>query len=369
VLARDPHDSAEDTSVTGLWTVRETAQARARIAAPLASTSVEVAVETGNGLDVHFGASRRQPADLEQTALANLETTAACLPEPLRSRLTVEAGEVRSLLRRNGEEVSLFERGYCMASCRGAILEVRENGGPLEPFHSPWTGVRTAEQIDSTLPVVLAPSAVLALVSYALEVTGSHVATQSQAEAPGMTILDTAASPYPPQHHPFEGDGTGSPDRTLIDEGSWRDREEHAGDDVDLLFFLLTRPERALRPLAAATHFNRRNLSVRCSRTAPLPVPAILIDSWRVRVGPRSGVVPFHAEVSSLEPGGERLAVITNVALQCDPWEVIAGIRGACGPAAPAVDEDPIEGDGYGDAPTLLTNLTFGDLMILPKEP
>ena len=307
--------------MTGLWTVRELAQARARAAAPLASTSVELAVETGSGLDVRFGALRQHPAGLERAAVASLEETSARLPEPLRSHLAVEAGEVRSLLRRNGEEIPLFSRGYRMASCRGVILGLHDTGGAAQSFDSPWTGVRSAEQVIPSLPVVLAPSAVLALVSYALEVTGSHVAAQSHAEIPGVTVLDTAASPYPPQHHPFEGDGAASPDRTLIEEGRWRNREEHTGDDVDLLFFLLTRPERALRPLAAATHFNRRNLAVRCSRTALLPAPAILVDSWRVRVGPRSGSVPFHAELSCLEPHGERLAVTTTAALQFDPWD------------------------------------------------
>lgn len=354
--------------MTGLWTVRELAQVRAAVSAPLASTSVELAVETGSGLDVRFAASRRQPDDLKRIAAASLEETAARLPDPLRGRLVVEAGEVRSLLRRDGEEVSLFSRGYRMASCRGVVLGMRENGGAAVPFDSPWTGVGTAEQADAALPVVLAPSAVLALISYALEVTGSHVDAQSRAEVPGITVLDTAASPYPPQHHPFEGDGTGSPDRTLIEEGRWRNREEHAGDDVDLLFFLLTRPERALRPLAAATHFNRRNLAVRCSRTAPLPVPAVLVDSWRVRVGPRSGAVPFHAELSCLEPRGERLAVTTTAALKLDPWELLARIRGAGGPAEPAIDEDPIEGDSYGFAPTLVTDLTFGDILAMSQE-
>jgi hypothetical protein len=148
----------------------------------------------------------------------------------------------------------------------------------------------------------------------------------------------------------------------LIDEGHWCNRGEHAGDDVDPLFFLLTKPDRALRPLAAATHFNRRNLAVQCSRTAPAPSPALVVDSWRVRAGPRSGAVPFHAELSRICPDGERLAVAAAVALNFDPWEVLARIQGMSGPAEPAVDEDPIEGDSFGYAPTLVTDVTFGEL-------
>jgi hypothetical protein len=351
-----------------LRTRRKVSQARAGTAGPAASASVELIVETaGSGLDVSFTSPRQRPAGLEREAAAVLEEILARLPQELHGGLTVEAGEVRSLLGRDGDEVPLFSRAYRMAGCRGVVLGIRNAESP-GPFDIPWTGIVAAEEIDSSLPVLLGPSAVLALVSFALEVTGSHVELRSQAEAPGLTVTDTAASPYPPQHHPFAEDGAPSPDRQLIEDGTWRNREEHAGDDVDPLFFLLTRPERALRPPAAATHFNRRNLSVRCGRTAPAPSPAILVDSWRVRVGPRGGAVPFHAGLSVAGPGGERLAVTAPVPLVLDPWMVLARIAGACGPVAPGVDEDPIEGDGYGEAPTLVTGLTLADLTV-PETP
>jgi hypothetical protein len=350
--------------VSGFQTVREIAQARAAAASPLSSAHIELTLEMdGRGLDVRFASPRRRPEELERAAAASLAATAAGLPEALRDRLAVEAGEVRSSLRHEGAPAPLFACGYRMASCRGVVLGIHDTGdGDGLPFAPPWTGVLAAEEVDPALPVILAPSAVLALVSYALEVTGGHVDSRRGSEIPGVTVIDTASSPYPPQHHPFEGDGAASPDRPLIEEGRWSNRTEHAGDDVDPLFFLLTRPDRALRPLAAATHFNRRNLTVRCSRTAPVPAAVAVVDSWRVRVGPRSGAVPFHAELSRTGPGGERLAVTPAVALHFDPWEVLARVLGAGGPAAPAVDEDPIEGDGYGDAPPLVTSLTLADL-------
>ena len=344
-------------------TVRAVSQAWARASSAPSSASVELTVEMdgGRGMDIRFASSRQRPADLERTAAAALRETAERLPEALRGGLAVEAGEVLSRLRRAGGEARLFSREYRMASCRGVVLGIREAGGSGD-FGSPWTGILPVSELDSSLPVLLAPSAVLALVSYALEVTGSHLATGSDAEIQGITVLDTASSPYPPQHHPFQGDGTPSPDRPLIEEGRWANRQEHAGDHVDPLFYLLTRPDRALRPLAAATHFNRRNLSVRCGRTVPAPSPAVLVDSWRVRVGPRSGRVLFHAELSRTGPDGERLAVPQAVALSVDPWWLLERIEGASAPPSPAVDEDPIEGNGYGYAPTLVTGLTLADL-------
>jgi hypothetical protein len=349
--------------VSAAATVREAAQAWARPGAPPSSASVEMTVEAdgGGGLDVRFAAPRTRPAGLERAAAADLEATAGRLPEPLRGQLAVEAGEVRSRLRREAEETSLFSRAYRLASCRGVVLGLRE-AGDSGPFESPWTGILEAGELDPGLPVVLGPSAVLALVSYALEVTGGHVAAEGGAELPGLAVRDTAASSYPPQHHPFAGDGSPSPDRPLIADGRWLNREEDAGDHVDPLFYLLTRPDRALRPLAAATHFNRRNLAIACGRTAAAPAAAVVVDSWRVRVGPRSGAVPFHAELSYAGPDGARLAVPQAVALGVDPWRLLAGVRGASGPPRPAVDEDPIEGDGYGEAPTLVTGATLADL-------
>jgi hypothetical protein len=253
------------------------------------------------------------------------------------------------------------------------ILDLSDLPEPVETgtasaIDSPWTGTFAPEELDPSLPVVLAPSAVLSIISYALEVTGSH-ADARKAAVPGLTVVDTASSPYSPQHHPFEGDGTASPDRALIEEGLWQDREEHAGEGVDPLFFLLTRPERALRPLAASVHFSRRNLGVRSSRETAAPAVAAVVDSWLARVGPRSGAVPFHAEVSRTGPAGERLAVTSSLALNLDPWEVLARVEGAAGPPEPAVDEDPIEGNSYGSAPPLVLALSLADLLDRGQRP
>jgi hypothetical protein len=348
--------------VTALQTLRAVTRARATAAGPPTCASLEMTVEMDagrGGLEVRFDAPCRRPTGLERAVAASLAATSARLPEAVRDRLEVELGHVRSVLRRDGGERPLLDQDYRLASCRGVLLEAGEG----EVFRSPWTGSLEPAELDPSLPLVLGASAVLALLSYALEVTGSHVDARSPAPMPDLTVIDTAASPYPPQHHPFASDGAPSPDRPLIEEGRWRDREEHAGEGIDPLFVLLTRPDRALRPLAAATHFNRRNLAVRCARAAPLPAAAVLVDSWRVRVGPRGGAVPFHAELSRLGPDGERLAVSSTVGLRLDPWEVLAHVAGACGPPAPAVDADPIEGDSYGSAPPLVTGLLLADLV------
>jgi hypothetical protein len=354
--------------MNGSSTVRELAHARTGAAGPLTSTSVELTVEAraDAGVAVRFSAPRERPEALERSARRSLDATLERLPGPLRPRAMVELGEVRARIRRDGVERPLFAAGYRLARCRGVVLAI-EDARETGAFDSPWSGTMEASALDERLPVVLAPSAVLALVSFALEVTGGHVDERRDANVSGLTITDTSRSPYPPQHHPFTSTGEDAADRVLVDAGRWCDRAEHAGDDVDPLFYLLTRPERALRPLAAATHFNRRNLTVECGREASLPSPAVVVDSWRVRVGPRRGRVPFHAELSYLGADRERLAVVPTVALELDTWDTLLRVQGAGGATAPAVDEDPIEGDGYGTAPVLVTDLVLADL--LPGTP
>jgi len=347
-----------------LTTTRELSQARATVGGHPICASLELAVasEAGGELAARFTAPRRRPRHLEAQSGASCAATAARLPAALRPSLAVESGRVAARLYgpQRQPEV-LFARSYQMATCRGVVLGVRGRISG-DAFTPPWSGTLGEQEAPPGLPLVLAPSAVLALVSYAVEATGGQLALASAGARPPLDVVDSAASPYPPHHHPFEGDGTPSAERPLLAGGRWCDRADAAGTRVDPLFYLLTRPERALRPLAAAIRFNRRNLRVACKRVVARPPRAVVIDSWRVRVGPRIGVVPFDAWVAVSRPDGARLALAAPCALALDPWQVLAQVRGASDASAPAIDEDPIEGDGYGRAPELLTDLTLADL-------
>jgi hypothetical protein len=358
--------------VSAARTLREVRQARAALGRGLLATSLALTVEMDDsrdrrrGLEVRFETPCERPAALVRRVRRRLAETAAGLPEALRHQLVVEAGEVRSGLVRDGSERPLLARRYEMACCRDVVLGIRELAQDGGGFASPWTGMLLHDELDTDLPVVLGPSAVLALVSYALEVAGGHVEAGGAARPPRLTIVDTAASPYPPQHHPFAGDGLPALDQPLIADGRWQDRAARAGAAVDPLFFLLTRPERALRPLAASVHFNRRNLAVAGGRAVAEPTPAVRVESWRVRLGPRTGVVPFAAELSQTGRDGARLAVAAPVALELDPWQLLASVSGACGPPSPALDADPIDGDSYGTAPALATGVTLAELLPRP---
>src|SRR5436305_7720864 len=99
-------------AVSALRTRREVARAWASAAGPPSSASVELTLDTtGGGLDVRFTAPRQRPAALERAAAAVLGESSERLPEGLRDRLAVEAGEVRSSLYGGEGEVPLFSRG------------------------------------------------------------------------------------------------------------------------------------------------------------------------------------------------------------------------------------------------------------------
>ncbi len=318
------------------------------------------------GLEIRFATPSQLFAELEEMVTSIRRELAARLPEALRSLLATETGVVRSTVwREDGENKSVSWR-YAMATLRGVILGI---GSPdnAASFATLWDGTVEAAEIDPGRPVVLSPSAALTLVAYALETSalGTFTSREEPGRPPmtGLTVTDTADCPYPPQHYPFGGDGRVSRDRPLLREGKWCVDSESVGGDVDPIFFLLTRPEQALRPLAASSYFVRRNLSVYCDKTVESPSPALIVDSWRMRVGPRSGAVPFDAEISCVDPERGRLACTTPLRLCFDPWQALARIRGACGPELPAVDEDPIEGDAYGLVPSLAMDLTLDDLL------
>ncbi len=347
-----------------LRTSREITAVRSVPGGGLLRTAIRLTVDSTRegALAIRFATPSQSLEGLEQAAISMRTELAARLPAALRPHLTAEVGAVRSTVSRDDAESEMDSRHYAMASWRGVVLGIGEPD--TASFSTPWSSTVEVEQIDPELPVVLAPSAVLTLVSFALEVSGSHTETEGLTRPSGLMVTDTASSPYPPQHYLFGGDGAIVPDRPLLEDGEWCNREESVGGGVDPIFFLLTRPERALRPLAASSHFVRRNLAIRCSEEAALDSSSVLsVDSWKVRVGPRSGVVPFDAEVSLIDSQGARLAGTVPLRLDFDPWRVLQRIRGACGPELPAVDEDPIEGDAYGLAPSLAMDLTVSELL------
>lgn len=340
--------------------MRERLAVRAATGAPTVTASSRLVMRSAAGLAAEFEAASLDPRPALERAVSELAELEASLPEVSSpSPLLLELGTTLTGIGSAGGDLAWRREEYRLVKWRGTVAELGMASTPPRPL--PWSASLAAAELDLDAPLLLGPSAVLALFAFCLEVSAVAVEAPPLAAAAGLRLVDTARSPYPPQHHPFDEVGGAAHEEVLFD-GGWRARSEKAGDDVDPLFLLATRPERALRPLAAAMHFNRRNLALDCAARVEAPGSAVIVDSWRVRVGPRRGAVPFEAELSRRAASSELAAVAGTVMLRLDPFAVVAALTGAPGPAAAAVDEDPIEGDSFGWAPPLATALTLRDL-------
>lgn len=304
---------------------------------------------------VRFLSPRRFQPSIDAAASRLAEELAAQLPAELLEHLTVEAGLVRTTLHGRDEERHASRAGYCTALWRGEVLGIW-GLGRRRPLRLRWSGVAEAADVRPEVPVLLGPSAALSMVAFGLEALGK---SGGPAPAPVLTVIDGAASPYPPQDL---RQASGSSDQTLIARGGWPTGGSPR-EGVDPVFFLLTRPEHALRPHGVSIHFERRNLAVDATRKAPWPRRALIVDALKPLVGPRRGAIPFEAELSLRDAGGSRRALSAPARLHCDPWEILARVQAGCGRPLPAVDRDPIEGNAYGSAPFLLLELAAGALL------
>ena len=342
---------------------RETSLVRSLADSPLWTTDLHLSISKSSEEDlteIRFHAPLGRFSHIREPARQQERELAERLPPALIQGLTCETGIVRTALRNLGKIEWSNRCCYRAAVWRGMVLGIENLRGPSS-IDVPWRGTLESGGIDLHLPVILGPSATLAVVSYGLEALGIQDGPESFVAPPALTIVDTARSPYPPQRLPQGVRGDNQEDQVLIVGGRWRGGGSHG--TADPVFFLLTRPEFALRPLAVSAHFSRRNLAIRAAGFCSFPALALVIDSCRPRVGPRRGETPFDAEISLASTTGGWLAGGSPLRLQFDPWLLLARIRGGLSRPRPAVDRNPIEGDSYGWAPFVLLDLTASQLL------
>ncbi|MCP3417893.1 hypothetical protein NLM16_27675 [Bradyrhizobium brasilense] len=227
-----------------------------------------------------------------------------------------------------------WSRTYTVVHLNGAILEIDGESFdyPLAAYELEWS-LR-----PQGAAVVLGPSAVLALVDFAIDgVLASRWLPAGVLER--LSIVDTPHSPYPPQHRANGAPrpvGTGNPG--VID---------------DATFLLLQRSERWQRPLNALYNINRRNLSVSHSTVAEHPSVAVVIDALVAEGEPTiaasNWIGTWHLQSPDGRCWGRRpLAINLHVS------ELLEAADWAVSPPRAACICDPIEGEIFGLAPSLL---------------
>lgn len=232
------------------------------------------------------------------------------LPDAMAGAARAEAGMVRT---------GSAWHAYALACCAHAVVLLASD---LDAVPAPrWRRDGTLGEIEPGLPVVLAPSAVLALTAAVLELGD----VRARALPHWLLALSTDRSPYPPHD----------------DRG-------------------LARAERWLRPMSTA-RTSRDPLVVSSALPAvPGPRDAVRVESL-VSLDTRG--LRWQARFA-VEGGGGRWWVDGPAHLQARAADLLGATCGEVEPRRVALDHDPIDGERFGWAPELLTSLTGADLRL-----
>ena len=247
------------------------------------------------------------------------------LPPCRRGSLEVEAGVVEQ---RTGPGRAVRRRRYLLAVAGGRLVHLAPAARPAPA--SPWSGELHANSLSPDLPVLLGPSAVLALVELLLE-AGEPV-------PPPLRAVRGTGSPYPPH------DAASGPD---------------AGDSP--FPELMARPDLWGTPFGALPVDELGTLAIAGPAPAAPPDAAVVVDSLLPLTGDvRSGA--WEASLTAVL-GGVAMAVFpAEVVLRIDPAGLLASVEGTSGAPEPALRREPFRGDRFGTAPPLATRTRLGAL-------
>lgn len=246
----------------------------------------------------------------------------AALPLPRQGTLLVEAGCVEDRRAAPGTPGRVIgRRPYAIATCGGLVWDPSADTGST----SPWDGVVDAADVPPGASVILGPSAVLTLCAGLLADVEAGEPGVDWSAIPGATLRDVAASPYPPQHIPARGlDLLG----TLAEPGRWTES-------------------------GALSLGHGRNLEV-CWAPAPVPrAPFLILDAWQSMCDHWTGTIDVLAEYTLVAHTGQRRCGARPLRLRLDTVALLRAVRGATGPRVPAVEQHPILGARFGQAPPL----------------
>lgn len=333
------------------------AAARCRAGGPvdLMEISFQVAMTLKGGQARLLPAAECSHADLDVAVAEACATAATLVPPRHRNRLVVEAGLVEQ--RAEGPEgaVTRSERRYVLVTYRGVVMTLAERLA-FEPDRC-WDRIAGPSEIDPDVPVVLGESAVLALVEESFALAASTADTAGPSIQSKLLVEEAAESPYPP--HAL---------RTPLMDGARAPLSEASTDGSDLgalrssAVALLLQPGRWSRPYAALTTDAVGCLAITAHSSRALPARALVVDSL-LSLADGAGPHLWEAELSLLDPEYGLAAGAAPVTLILDARQVLANALGMTGGRRPALVRDPILGDRYGIAVSLLTDLSAGYIL------
>jgi len=293
-------------------------------------------------------------SELKSVAETMHETLLRNVPEPHRSEFVVEAGQVKQCVLIDTAAPVTIERTYRLTACRGEVFALLEKPFTKRlPF--PWVGV--APTMKEDLPVILGASAVLAMIEQVLEFVSTNDAHTGTTISNHLSVFESVISPYAPHSSPLAALGEEwSNRRTLIDQGVFK---KFAVRGPDSQLFL--RPERWSHPFGALSTDSLGSLSVTCDRKAALPKRALFAEAL-TPLSSGFGLILWEGLFSVMTGKNKRLVDDAPIKVRLDAWQVLSQINGAVEAPRPALASDPIAGDRYGIAPSLLTGIRTGEI-------
>ncbi len=323
--------------------------------------ALELALDSAGCRTEFLPVSRHHSRDyLEALALPAWESWSKSVSPARRGVLQVEAGAVSTVVERPGARTRHFHRAYLLVREGNTLLHL---GRYVEP--SPIRAAPAPGGLEECrdLPVVLGPSATLALVSLLLDECDGRGPSAGWEAIPALMVFDTPRSPHPAQDLPPLVGGGEVVKYRIVDRGRRAAPPGPASGFNASMFVVCTRTECWLQPLGAVDDPGRRNLEVKCTTRAGPVGRCLVIESISPLSGPDLGVTPLECEYRLDDPDGSGPTGLVVVRLRSDPSRILSSVVGAVAAPRPALVIDAITGSHYGTASALLTQLCVGDLI------
>jgi hypothetical protein len=256
--------------------------------------------------------------------------------------LLVEAGHTRTEVVCDGRTVLTHGRAYLLARDGDHVLHL--GGGPLPEDVLPWARAAGPEEIRADAPVILGPSALLALTAAARE-EGDGGTTPARVTPP-------VPSPYPPHDLPLPplppGAGGGRAAAEL------HQARELLGDPA-----LWPVPHGAFGEFTAAVP---QDVDAGPVPVAAAPPRALVIDSLSPRGRSSGGGLEWAAAYRVSDSTGTARGT-GPLRLRGAPAELLATAEAHCGPRRPGLGRDPIGRAFYRLVPAVITSLNAGQAL------
>lgn len=319
---------------------------------PASLIDAEILIELRRiGAVAQLSASRHRPsAKLFEASTDTFTSLKATLPSRFEKDLWVETGIITEELSSSGTVLSRKKQPYTLASCRGVVFALEEALGVKASC--PWTESTSHDEKARRLPLVLGPSAALAVLVHLMEFS-SPPHRKLAGNGTKLQLSESNQSPYPPQT-PLgltlrkKYNGMADLKRTVASLQRFKP--------------LLVRHDIWSRPLSALFQDGLRHWAISCDVQIPWPSQAVILDALTpLECG--SGIVEWEGTYSLRRGDGHTVGVAAPLRARFAAQTLLGRVCGSIGQMMPGYVDDPIAGKQYGLATPLASDVLLREIL------